>query len=346
MRFRNTAITLIAVLFAGSALAAPGLITIKVNGTERRVTHGSTVDEVLTAFHLHPAPGGLLDVDGIMLRAAATPGEVLVDDRKADLSETVNAGDQLRVIDGKDTTEKLRKVVRKVSARDTSNPQTRLETAAGTETILQGSVSRKIVSVTFKPTGPRKPLSNTVALTIDDGPSLATPKFLEILQENKVKATFFDVGIQAKLYPQYVKAETKAGMVVANHSWDHPVSPPFARLNGARMRSEFEQAQSAIAKNAPKPKLFRPPGGSISSEVVNMAKHYGMRSVLWSVDPKDWRKGTSPSTIASRVLSQVQAGSIILLHDGGNNAWNTAAALQSIIDGIKRKGLKIVPVEP
>jgi peptidoglycan/xylan/chitin deacetylase (PgdA/CDA1 family) len=41
-----------------------------------------------------------------------------------------------------------------------------------------------------------------VALTFDDGPTEFTPKFLDLLKENEVKATFFCIGKQIEKYPE------------------------------------------------------------------------------------------------------------------------------------------------
>jgi peptidoglycan/xylan/chitin deacetylase (PgdA/CDA1 family) len=45
------------------------------------------------------------------------------------------------------------------------------------------------------------------------------------------------------------------------------------------------------------PSLFRPPGGSFSANVIEAAGVYGERIVLWSVDPTDWKAGTSAKQI-------------------------------------------------
>jgi peptidoglycan-N-acetylglucosamine deacetylase len=202
------------------------------------------------------------------------------------------------------------------------------------------------VAVKFQASqGAPKPM-RAVALTFDDGPSLATPHILATLKKYKVPATFFIIGTQAQHYPKLVEQEVKARHVVANHSWSHSQRPVFARLSPQTMTRELADASRLIDAKGPKPRLFRPPGGSISPGVVAAAKKLGMRTVLWSVDPKDWQRGRGSGSIVSGVLSRVGPGSIVLLHDGGNNAWSTAAALPAIIQGIRAKGLKLVALTP
>ena len=73
---------------------------------------------------------------------------------------------------------------------------------------------------------------------------------------------------------------------------------------------------------------------------------YGERIVLWSVDPTDWRAGTTAKQIVRRVLGAVRPGSIVLLHDGGGDRSQTVKALPEIVRGIRAKGLKLVLIEP
>jgi peptidoglycan-N-acetylglucosamine deacetylase len=331
-----------ALVFAGSALAAPGLMTVTVDGKPQRVDESATLGQVLQKFHLHPKPGSLLDVDGIVVRAANSRGAILVNGHPYAPGEQLKAGDIVEVINGKDRTEDLVRTKRTIVGRMTANPQTRLANIPGVEIITSGSYSKKVVGVQFQASpGAPKPMK-AVALTFDDGPSLATRHILATLKKYKVPATFFIVGTQAQRYPKLVVQEAKEGHVLANHSWSHPQRPVFARLSGPVMTKELIDAQRVIDAHGPKPKLFRPPGGSLSAEVVGAAKRHGMRTVLWSVDPKDWQRGRGSASIVSDVLSRVGPGSIVLLHDGGNNAWSTAAALPAIIEGIRAKGLKLV----
>ena len=72
------------------------------------------------------------------------------------------------------------------------------------------------------------------------------------------------------------------------------------------------------------------------------------------VDPNDWRENPrrSAEQIASDVVAHVppcapgdtRCGNIILLHDGGGDRRETVRALSMIIDGVRAKGLEIVPV--
>src|SRR6516165_3828874 len=61
-----------------------------------------------------------------------------------------------------------------------------------------------------------------IALTFDDGPGPSTAAVLGILQQYRVPATFFDVGIEVAQDPQLAHQEVADGFSVQNHTWNHP----------------------------------------------------------------------------------------------------------------------------
>jgi peptidoglycan/xylan/chitin deacetylase (PgdA/CDA1 family) len=157
-----------------------------------------------------------------------------------------------------------------------------------------------------------------------------------------VKATFFVIGDLVARHPKLVRKEEQDGMLVANHSWDHPITPPFDQLAPVRIQSEMSMTSDALAGLGIKPTLFRPPGGTYDPAEIAIADRVGLRIVLWSVDPRDWEPGATKHGIVKGVLGHVHAGSIVELHDGGGDRSATIAALPDIIKGIRQRGLRLV----
>ena len=59
-------------------------------------------------------------------------------------------------------------------------------------------------------------------LTFDDGPSSqVTPKILETLKQENIKATFFVLGTMVKSNPELVKRAREEGHYIANHGYSH-----------------------------------------------------------------------------------------------------------------------------
>ena len=187
----------------------------------------------------------------------------------------------------------------------------------------------------------RVPTSHkVVALTIDDGPhKKVTPEILAILREKKVRATFFVLGVNAEHSQQLLAQEVADGHEIGAHTYSHPV---LSKLEPAKIAAEFDKAEKAILSVAPKPTLFRPPGGFYNPQVINTARQKGYTTVLWSIDPRDW---SCPPTekVVEKVLKETKPGSIILLHDG-QFPLPTPQALAIIIDRLRERGYEFVTV--
>src|SRR5215469_614367 len=66
--------------------------------------------------------------------------------------------------------------------------------------------------------------SPKLALTYDDGPNDPhTLRLLEVLARHGVHATFFMIGRYVRARPDIVREVVKAGHVVGNHTFTHPL---------------------------------------------------------------------------------------------------------------------------
>ncbi len=276
-------------------------------------------------------------------RAGAVPGRFLVDGRPASLAMRLRSGDRITVVDGHDRREPLVRRIVRVSGGMTSDPQFTVSLTPGEQVMVSGALSHELVSMRFRPSGPAR-MEKAVALTFDDGPSPRyTPRILATLTKLRVRATFFVIGYLAEQNPDLVRRELQLGMTVGNHSYNHPEVPPFAQLPPQLLNDEIALGEQVLARLGAQPRLFRPPGGSTSPQLVRAAAALGQRVVLWSVDPADWRPGSSAKAITKRVLSAVRPGSIVILHDdGGGNRTATLTALPAIVRGIRHRGLQLV----
>jgi peptidoglycan/xylan/chitin deacetylase (PgdA/CDA1 family) len=338
------------------ALAAAWLIggegssslRVVVGGRSVEVVAGTTLGEVAARFGLHLRAGDLLDVDGKVLRAGVVPGRLLVDGRVAPAGLRLRDGDRVVAAAGKDRREALVRRVVRVRGGLPSDPQFTVSRTPGEQVIVSGALSHELVSARFQVSGTAR-AERAVALTFDDGPSPQyTPRILATLRRLHVRASFFVIGYLAAAYSQLVRREVRLGMTVGNHSYNHPEVPPFDQLPPPLLRDEIALGGQILSRLGVRPRLFRPPGGSVSPALVRAAAALGQRVVLWSVDPADWTPGSTAREIARRVLSSVRPGSIVILHDGGGDRSATLAALPTIVRGIRKRGLRLVAltVEP
>lgn len=195
----------------------------------------------------------------------------------------------------------------------------------------------------------------TLALTFDDGPDPAyTPAILDILKAKNVKATFFIIGANAEAHPALLQRILDEGHEVGNHTFTHPnlaeTSPEADRLEYNATQKLFE------ALTGRRMVLFRPPYLADAEPVnkdeivpVQIAQDQGYLTIGVHVDPLDWQQ-PSLDEMMNRVLSTVtnpdreKRGNIILLHDSGGDRAKTIELLPGLIDGLRARGYKFVPV--
>ncbi|MGN1051407.1 MAG: polysaccharide deacetylase family protein, partial [Acutalibacteraceae bacterium] len=164
-----------------------------------------------------------------------------------------------------------------------------------------------------------------------------TETLLEILDKYKIKTTFFLVGDWVDKYPESVKDIAQHGHEVENHSNTHP---HMTQISLAEQKEEINKCNKKIEKITGKcPTLFRAPYGDYDNTVMTASRNCKMYCVQWSIDSIDWKNPT-PAQMVERITSNIENGSIILLHNG---AENTPEALPMIIEGIKSAGYDIVP---
>jgi len=179
---------------------------------------------------------------------------------------------------------------------------------------------------------------NDVALTFDDCyKQHAWARLLRVLSANHAEATFFCPGVQVERYPELARRTVSQGNAVGSHGWDHR-NPTHLSYRGIRTRMlKDESVWWRVARATPAP-YYRPPYGAYDAKTLRAAGDTGyVRTILWDVDPRDARR-PGASVIARRVLAGVHGGSIVEM----NVLGQTAGALQSILAGLHRKGLRPV----
>ena len=152
-------------------------------------------------------------------------------------------------------------------------------------------------------------------LTFDDGPHPRyTPELLNILQKEKVRATFFVVGSFVREHPEIVRLVHDAGHEIGLHNARH--LPNWIMWPPHTARELLSLAQDIERITGTRPTLYRPPWGILGLwDYVLLRRHFHI--ILWSVMPRDWEKNSHPKVMKWRILNHLGPGEIVLLHDSG-----------------------------
>jgi peptidoglycan/xylan/chitin deacetylase (PgdA/CDA1 family) len=216
----------------------------------------------------------------------------------------------------------------------------------------------------FGPTVFRTEAPNKLAITFDDGPNPAiTPRLLDLLAKCNARATFFVVGKFVRECPALTKEIVARGHILGNHTDTHP---NLFLCGPRKTEEELQRCADVIRQTAGiKPRWFRPPFGFRSPWLHEIAMRQGMRTVMWTLIPGDWRVKPSQwlikrmNPIAEHARRKLPPGTgyggglngdILCLHDGNHRHLNgdrahTVAALMYWLPRWSDLGLEFVTMD-
>ena len=175
-----------------------------------------------------------------------------------------------------------------------------------------------------------------IYLTFDEGYEAGyTPKILEILQNNNVKATFFITAHYLNTQEDLVKQMINEGHIVGNHTVNHKSMPD---LSEEKIKKEvMDLHQGVFEKFNYEMKYIRPPKGEFSEKSIIETNKLGYKTVMWSFAYEDWNENKQPDEeqAQKKILDNLHNGEIMLLH--GNSITNTNV-LDSVIKESKKLG--------
>ncbi len=185
-------------------------------------------------------------------------------------------------------------------------------------------------------------------LTFDDGPSYSvTPKILDILKENNIKATFFVLGTMVKSNPEILKREYEEGHYIANHGYSHIYKKIYQ--NEKTVLEEYEKTNQLIQDALENPNyqsnVFRFPGGSVGGYYDEIKKKAKQILAQNNIAYLDWNALTYDADGAStkeEIMKNLkntcgnQNSVVILMHDAPNKDL-TAKTLQEVINYLKKQ---------
>lgn len=221
--------------------------------------------------------------------------------------------------------------------------------ALGTERVLEvdAKTTPRVGRKHFPTTLPLR--RKELVLTFDDGPwPGTTPKVLDALKHECVRATFFLLGRNAEASAALARRELAEGHTVAHHTYGHPLLDrmPLAKAE-AEINHGIEEDDYAVygqRRSEPLVPFFRFPGFASNKALLDRMAERNIVVFGADVWASDWDPMT-PEQQLSLILSRVeQVGSgIVLFHD---TKMQTAAMIPEFLRELKKRGFHIVHVVP
>ena len=184
-----------------------------------------------------------------------------------------------------------------------------------------------------------------VALTFDDGYG-DIDAFLDVLNEENTKATFFMLGVVAQNNPEAMKRIVNEGHLLACHSYDHP---DFRGLSASSIRWQMQACRDAIIEATdgydPYP-YFRYPYGARNAATNSVLEQDGWQNFHWTNGTGDFKYHASSSAGRSHILYystlNPPARANVLMHIISRSSL---AVLPDIIARYKDMGYALVTVD-
>lgn len=154
---------------------------------------------------------------------------------------------------------------------------------------------------------------------------------LDVLDDYKVKTTFFVGGSWFAKNIELGKEIYRRGHEIANHGYNHKDQD---KLNYQQNYDEIEKTHLLVRANLGiEMNLFAPPSGAYNDTTVEVAQSLDYRTVMWTHDTIDWRDKNT-DLIFKRATKDLSNGDLILMHP----TKNTYEALGNILAYAQNKG--------
>lgn len=181
-----------------------------------------------------------------------------------------------------------------------------------------------------------------IYLTFDDGPSdRVTPKILDVLKEESVKATFFIVGKNGVLRKDLLKRAVREGHTLGVHSYSHIYNEIYSSVQS--LLEDIAKCNELIKEITGAPaSVYRFPGGSffLSDSLKQAVLDSGMKYVDWnaSLNDAELQDPTPENLFDTAVATAANRNKVILLAHDTTDKTATAAALKNVIRYFKQQG--------
>lgn len=188
-----------------------------------------------------------------------------------------------------------------------------------------------------------------LVLTFDDGPwPGTTPKVLDALKRECVRATFFLLGRNAKAQPALARRALAEGHSIGHHTFSHPLLDHMALAKAeAEIDRGIEADEVALygqRRGNPTTPFFRFPGFASNRPLLERMSQRGLVVFGADVWASDWDP-MSPEQELRLILARIErvGRGIVLFHD---TKAQTANMLPAFLRELKRRGYRIVHVVP
>ena len=202
----------------------------------------------------------------------------------------------------------------------------------------------------------KKSTEGVIWLTFDDGPSAnITPKVLDILKKENIKATFFVINYSDS-NEHLLKRIVEEGHTIGIHGYSHEYSKIY-KSKETFMNNVYTLQDRIFKSTGVKTMYTRFPGGSsntvsrkyckgIMTELTKEMLAKGFKYYDWNISSEDAGSAKNAKDVYKYVTKNLskKRGNMVLMHDFGGNKKGLEA-LPKIIEYAKKEGYTFAKID-
>ena len=242
------------------------------------------------------------------------------------------------------------------SAQENNTVTNTTETNSTTQNTVDTTNTTSNTTEAKTTTDNKKSNNGVIWLTFDDGPSAnITPKVLDILKKENIKATFFVINY-SQSNEHLVKRAVAEGHTIGIHGYSHEYSKIY-KSKETFMNNVYTLQDRIYKSTGVKSMYTRFPGGSsntvsrkyckgIMTELTKEMLAKGFKYYDWNISSGDAGGAKDAKGVYKNVTKNLskKRGNMVLMHDFGGNKKGLEA-LPKIIKFAKEEGYTFAPID-
>jgi peptidoglycan-N-acetylglucosamine deacetylase len=178
-----------------------------------------------------------------------------------------------------------------------------------------------------------------VALTFDDGPHAElTDAVLDVLAAHRAHATFFVIGERVEGNERVLARIVDEGHELGNHMMS---DEPSILLSREQFEGDLGRNHELLA-DYQDVSWWRPGSGWMTPSMVRHGAERGIRCALGTVVVADGPPPERGSWREQRLLAQVSAGAVVVLHEGLDQRADVVDTTDWLLTRLSERGLRSV----
>jgi len=144
------------------------------------------------------------------------------------------------------------------------------------------------------------------------------------------------LGEQVRKHPELVRQMLERGHELGVHGDTHRAA--WLRTPWDTLQDMKKGLEALLEVTQQKPRFFRPAHGVYTATTWLGLRQTALEAAGWTIEAHDWHAQFTPDDVLERVLSHLEPGSVVVMHDASKGAKNCVQVLPRLLEEMKKRG--------